>query len=459
MSVDTLVPNAAEAVLLEYQSPSTAIIHAPVPPFARRVVPAVAALFASSALALGLIPVDKVVSASGRVVSSAPNVVVQPLETSILRSVEVHEGQSVHKGDLLARLDPTFASADTDALQRQVTSLSAEVGRLRAEAAGAPFSYSGSDTDTELQSAIFAQRFAEREFKLENYAQKIAALGSASERAKADMSGYARRLGVASQVEGMRTDLERMAVGSRLNTLSARDSRLETQRALENSVHAYRSSSDDLAAMRSERDGYLQNWKAEVSQKLTEQSRAFSDARENLAKAQLRRRMVEMRADRDATVLTVAKVSAGAVLQSGDELLRLVPDGSTAEVEVNISGKDDGFVKVGDPVAIKFDTFAFTQYGLAEGRVRTVSADSFTAQDDQRVRYVAPAVPVSPSDTQPFFRARVEITHVGLRNVPLGFKVAPGMPITADIKVGKRTVLQYLLGKVLPVTREAMREP
>lgn len=35
----------------------------------------------------------------------------------------------------------------------------------------------------------------------------------------------------------------------------------------------------------------------------------------------------------------------------------------------------------------------------------------------------------------------------------------PGMPITADIKVGKRTVLTYILGRVLPLTDEAMREP
>jgi HlyD family secretion protein len=33
------------------------------------------------------------------------------------------------------------------------------------------------------------------------------------------------------------------------------------------------------------------------------------------------------------------------------------------------------------------------------------------------------------------------------------------MPVTTDIKVGQRTVLKYLLGLVLPVAQEAMREP
>ena len=110
----------------------------------------------------------------------------------------------------------------------------------------------------------------------------------------------------------------------------------------------------------------------------------LSDARESLNKAQLRRQLVELRADRDATVLTVAKVSVGSVLQSGQQFITLVPSDAPLEVEADIMGRDDGYVHVGDPVAIKFDTFPFTQYGMAYGTVRIISADSFNSQDDQR---------------------------------------------------------------------------
>jgi len=46
-----------------------------------------------------------------------------------------------------------------------------------------------------------------------------------------------------------------------------------------------------------------------------------------------------------------------------------------------------------------------------------------------------------------------------LHDVPTGFQVTPGMPVTADIRVGKRTVLKYLLGWLMPVAKEGMREP
>ena len=185
--------------------------------------------------------------------------------------------------------------------------------------------------------------------------------------------------------------------------------------------------------------------------------RKLSDAREQLNKAQLRRQLVELRADRDATVLTVAKVSVGSVLQSGDQFITLVPADAPLEVEANIAGRDNGFVHVGAPVAVKFDTFPSSQYGLAYGKVRTISADSFTAQDEHESR--SGSAPVNPASTEPFYRSRVTLDDVKLHDVPAGFHIVPGMPVTADIKVGKRTVLAYLLGRILPVTSEGMREP
>jgi hemolysin D len=94
---------------------------------------------------------------------------------------------------------------------------------------------------------------------------------------------------------------------------------------------------------------------------------------------------------------------------------------------------------------------------MAYGAVRTISADSFTAQDDQR--NPTGAVPLMGNTNEPFYRARVTIDRVDLHGTPPGFRLLPGMPVTADIKVGKRTVLQYLLGRALPVASEGMREP
>lgn len=442
--------------ILEFQSPSRAVAATPVPRTARGTIWIISSMFAAGLMAIGLIPIDRVVTAQGKVVSKVPLLVVQPLETSLVRSIEVTEGQSVHTGDVLARLDPTFAAADVDALGAQVSTLQAEVSRMQAETTGSPFESTDPDPNLSLQVSIYNQRRSERDFKRETYRQRISGLQAAAARAVADADAYQARKTVAEQIVSIRKELERHQIGSMLLSLAATDSLLETTRGLANATQTAESARRDLDALKAERDGYEQNWLAEVSQKLSEETQKLADAREQLNKARLRRQLVELRANRDATVLTVAKLSIGSVLRSGDQFITLVPTNAPLEVEANIVGRDGGFVQVGASVAVKFDTFAFSQYGLAYGKVRTVSADSFTGQEELKTRS---AVPVKPDNTEPFYRSRITIDDVQLHGVPTDFRIVPGMPVTADIMIGKRTVLTYLLGRILPVASEAMREP
>jgi hemolysin D len=444
------------AVILEFQQPSAAIVNAPIPRSARGVAWVITSMVVALIAASGFIPVDKVVTARGIVVSQSPTILVQPLETSIVRSIEVSEGKQVRAGDVLARLDPTFAAADLGTLKSQISSLSAEVARLESEATGKPFVYAGDEPDWLLQASIFGHRQAEFRLKMENYKDKIDELTSVVARAKSDSAGYASRADVAASVEQIRKELEARELGSHLNTLAASDAREEMDRARANAEETIQTSGRDLAAQQAERDSFAQDWSADVDQKLADAENKLSDAREQMNKAQLRRTLVELRADKDAIVQSLAKVSVGSVLQSGQPFITLIPVDASLEVEANIEGSENGFVHTGDPVAVKFDTLPYTQYGMAAGRVRIVSPNSFTSQEEER--NPTSAVPLQPS-VQPFYRARISIDRVALHDTPVGFHLIPGMPVTADIKVGRRTVLDYFLGKVLPVTREGLREP
>jgi hemolysin D len=450
--------DATLAALLEFVSPSAAMTATPVPRAARRVIWIVFSMFAAGMAALGLIEIDRVVTAPGRVTSKPPTIVVQPFETAIVRSIDVHEGQQVRRGDLLARLDSTFATADVDSLQAQLASLQAEVSRLQAEVEERPFRHTGADPSLSLQKTIYTQRESERTSKLEYYRQKIDGLRSTIARSAADVRLFGERLAVVQDVEAMRKSLLAMHAGSRLNLLIATDSRLEIERNLSTVVQTGESAKADLNAMIAERDGFVENWRTQTAQMLSEQSRKLSEVQDSFTKALLRRQLAVLRADRDAIVLTVAKVSEGSVLQQAEQLIALVPADAPLEIESNIIGRDSGFVHAGDPVAIKFDTFPFSQYGTALGTVRVISPDSFTAADQQVGRTVG-AVPVANGSTEPFYRSRITIDRVDLHDVPEGFHIAPGMPVTTDIRVGKLTVLGYLTGRILSGLSEGMREP
>ncbi len=445
--------------LLEFHSPTGALAVEPVLYGARSVTWMVATLVGACVAASALIPIDKVVSAQGRIVALEATSVVQPLETAIVRSINVHEGDAVTKGQVLARLDPTFATADLGALQAQVASLQAEVDRLEAEAKGVDYHPTSGSPMAVVQGAMFVQRKAERAYKNENYAQKISSLQTQIQRAISDVYGYSERLKVATEVEQKRIELEKLQVGSQLNRLAATDSRLEIKRGLDGAAAQAAQAQRDLQALEAERDAYNQNWEAQVSQDLTEQSRKLSDAQENLKKAALRRQLVELRADQDAVVLSVAKVSPGSVMQSGEQLISLVPTDAPLEAEVNVPGSEAGYIQPGDQVSIKLDTLPYTNYGTLSGTVRVLSPDSFsTAPEDQQPKRGSQQTPPRPLGTA-YYRARLTLDQSRLHNTPAGFRLIPGMPLTADVKVGKRTLAAYLLARVLPAFHDGMREP
>ena len=446
---------AVGQALLEYQSPTAELIARPVPAASHYTIWVIAVLFTALLAAITLVPIARVVNTSGKVSATTGNLTVQPLDISLVRSIAVKEGQLVHAGDVLAELDPTFAAADAGSLETQVASLQAEVNRLTAESHNRTYLSDGGPAG-QLQAMLFAQRHAEEAFKLENYAQKIDSLRVKRDQAASDVNAFTERLQLAKEVETKRRELERFQVGSQLDRLQATDTRMnvEAQLALARSNRA--GAQRDMDAQIAERDGYLQQTAADTGQQLTEQGRKLDDAKEQLRKASLRRTLVRLRAQEDAIVLRVAPVSVGTVMQSGDPFIELVPLDAPLQIDAVVDGQDVGFVRVGDPVTIKFETFPYALYGTATGTVRSVSPDSFKDPE---------AAPTKNADLRPqegpigvlFFRARISIDEVRLHDLPEGARIVPGMPVQADIRVGTRTVLRYLMSRFIPASSDPIR--
>ena len=445
---------AAQA-LLEYQSPTAAVIARPVPAGTHYTVWIVATMFAAVLAMAVLLPIDTVVTTAGKVTATTGNLMVQPLEMSLVRSIDVKSGQLVHAGQVVAELDPTFAQADAGSLETQVGSLQAEVDRLTAETQNRPYLPDGSAAG-QMQAMAYAQRHAERSFRLETYAQKLEALQVKITQASSDVASFSERVKLAVEVEAKRRQLERLQVGSQLDRMHATDTRVD----YESKLAAARS---DLAAARRERDAlvaerndYAQQWLADTSQQLTDQGRKLADGREQLNKASLRRQLVQLRAQRDAIVLRVAPVNVGTVMQAGDPFIELVPLDAPLQIEALVDGRDVGFVRVGDPVTIKFETFPYALYGTATGTLRSVSPDSFKDPTAAPTKDVLAKQSEQPAG-ELFFRAKASLDELRLHDLPEGARIAPGMPLQADIHIGKRTMLGYMMSRFIPVAIDRER--
>jgi HlyD family type I secretion membrane fusion protein len=395
--------------------------------------------------------VDRVVAGSGRIVPVEGTLYVQPLDKAIIRAIRVKVGDIVKEGQPLAALDPTFANADLAQLEQKMASAKALLARLEAEHVEKSYAPSRGDSFEVLQESVWRQRQAEYRSSLADFDARIRNSESAITALQQDVGTYAKRLKVAHELERMNITLEQKGWGTKVRTLAAMDGRVEIERLMAVSQNQIIETRHSLDALRAQREVYVNQWQSNISKDLVAARDSLNQTQEDLKKAKKVSQLVSLDAPTDAIVLTVGKVSVGSVTgPSGDQksepLFTLVPLDSPLEAEVSVDAQDIGFIRPGDPVEIKLDAYRYVMHGTAKGTVKTISEGSFTTGDDGTVQ-------------PPFFKVRVTITDVNLRAVPKSFRLIPGMTLTGDIVVGKRTISSYLVDGVLRTGSEAMREP
>ena len=124
--------------------------------------------------------------------------------------------------------------------------------------------------------------------------------------------------------------------------------------------------------------------------------------------------------------------------------------------EVWVSNQDIGFVRPGQAVKVKLAAYPFQKYGMVEARVAQVSADATEApsantRSDALFGRDRPMGPLA-------FRAIVDLNTQTLESQGTKYALTPGMQAVAEIKLGERTLLEYLLSPVQKVMHEGARE-
>jgi hemolysin D len=441
------------AIVRQFQSEADAIREAPAPRGATATIIVLASLLLSFVVLVFVLQVDRIVtSMGGKIVPTQMVNVLQPVDQSIIKTMDVREGERVKAGQLLATLDPTFAVATATQLRQQVASLEAQVARIDAELAGRPLEFpERSDQDfaeyAALQRALYEQRVSQYKAQINSYDAKIKQTNATIQRLQGDEGRYQQREQIAKSIENMRTTLAESGSGSRLNQLISQDTRLEMLRSLESTHNSLIEAQHTLASLTADKEAFNQQWSTQLSQELVQARNQLDTARAQLEKAAKLETLVKLTAPVASIVLTVAKLSPGSVLKAGDPFITLMPADSPVEAEFRIASRDVGFVRPGDRCVLKIDAFNFVAHGTAEGRVRWVSAGAFTVDDDGK-----------PTDGA-YYKARCSIDATNFRGVPENFQLIPGMTLIADVNVGSRSVAMYILGGVLRGFGEAMREP
>jgi len=465
MSVQTLpirkpppAPRRVDEAAVPFQPDATMIEERRLPWAARSVIYLVAALLISAALWATFSQVDRVVTARGKLITVDPLMVVQPLETAVIRSINVGVGEQVRAGTVLATLDPTFTESQELANRERLGSMRAEAARLSAEIYGRPFPPDPVDHSLDpkyvaLQTAIYNHRHAEYTAAVSASEADVARLEASLTTNRTVQQGLQDRLKVIGQIESMRQELMALAAGSKLNLLTTQLDRMNMGDQLAEKKYQEKELLQQVAAAREQREKYINNWIREVGEKLTQVQQDIATATQQLAAAERRRSLVVLRAPADGVVLELGQRSIGSVAKEAEPLVTLVPTDNKIEAEVDIDSADVARLRVGDKVRVKLDALPFQRHGTIDATLRVITENSFQADKSGARAGDKP-------DGQPsFFRARVALGPLELRDVPKDFRLIPGMTATAEIQVGRRTIISYLLDPIVRLFDEGLREP
>lgn len=399
-----------------------------------------AGLVAALLIVASVVRIDIVVVATGRLAADAPSVILQPMTRAVLKELLVKPGDRVHAGQVLARLDSTLTDADRAALDVERRALSAKVARLQAELSGDAMASGGADLA--MEAAVMTQR---ADLAAAQRNQLAAAIQSLHQQIAAETgagAGLTERQEIAREIEGMRAALAQRQSGSHLAALEARLVRIEAETAfdqhfarLDDLRQRFAQAEAALRAFESDRKRLLTEALAEVVPRLAE-------VEEQVTKADRLAALADLRAPLPGVVLSVAKGGPGSLMAESDPVVVLVPTDVPLIAEVGIKSSEVGTIAIGDPVTIKIDAFPWRRHGTLEGVLQDVSHGSFTPE----------------GGTQALHSGRVTLSG-GLSDLAPSASLLPGMTVSAEIKTGTRTILDYFLDPLMRGMTESLREP
>ncbi|ESR23038.1 putative transmembrane HlyD type I secretion protein [Lutibaculum baratangense AMV1] len=389
---------------------------------------------------------DRIVVAQGKLVTVVPTIVVQPLETSIIRSIDAAVGDVVRAGQPLVTLDPTFSKADVDQQRTRLHALEAQVRRLEAELEGGPYDTAWVSSDNEgLQRQLYLQRRALYGASMENFDQQIASRTAALERGRIQEGILLDRLDTMAQIETARSKLYERETGSLFNLLVSRDARLSVDQDLAEARGLIIENGHELKRLAAEKEAFAQDFRRTTLEQLLDARGERDTALDQLKKMDLRLQMVMLSAPADSVVLQLAPRSVGSVVREAEALVTLVPLDAPLEADVLVEARDVGHLSEGQAARLKFDAYPFQTFGTADGTLRVVSRDAISADGGE--------------NEPPAFRARIALTTGLSREGPDPLRLLPGMSVTAEIKVGQRRVISYFLHPLVRGLDSSLKEP
>jgi hemolysin D len=395
--------------------------------------------------------IDVVASATGKIVPSGKTKIIQPSDVAVVKAIHVYDGQQVKAGDLLVELDAQITGADVERLKSDL--LAAQVDSARANALlgaiqndSAPASLALLIPQASPEQQLAAQRWLQGQYlelrsTLEQVDAEIEQKQAEIQAARATVDSLELTLPISQQLADDYSRLLEEQYVAKHAFLEKRQALLDQQRELK----VQRVRVLELAAAKKEAERRKQGVLAQTRRAMLDlqheaEQKAAALAQE-LKKAEQRDRLMRLTAPVDGSVQQLAIHTHGGVVTEAQPLMVIVPSDQPVEVEAMLENKDIGFVRPGQTVEIKVETFNFTKYGVVDGTVLSISNDAI---EDEKLGLV--------------YSTRIQLKEKTIDVNGNRIALSPGMAVRAEVKTDKRKVIDYFLSPLKEYQDESLGE-
>ncbi len=406
-------------------------------------------------------PIDIVSMATGEVIPSTQVKTVQHLEGGIVREINVREGESVTKGQILVVLEPTASGADVAELQVRLNSLRIDEARIEALAMRLKIPNFPSDLISS-DKALVAHANDQFKAQINRYNSEVERQRQATVQQKeATFQRVHEIKEITTRIQNQRDKLvllrEKIAISEALmrdkltNKFQHIDLVLQ-EKELSGGIETDRAA---LARARSALKETESSFKEAKAQTLYIQNvfdddnqKALNEVRVTLGELKQRVKKFEdslartiVRSPVDGIVKTLHFVTIGAVIRPGDPIAELVPAGDQLIIEAQLPTSDIGYVAEGQTAVIKLASADAQLFDDLKGIVVRVSPDTLMTPDGM-----------------PYYKVRIIPQKGHFERGSRRHNLFPGMQMAVSIVTGGRTIMEYILGPMIWRFGDALKE-
>lgn len=414
--------------LHEFQPLLVEIEDRPLNPLGRSILWIIIAVIVFGALWLFIGKIDVVVSARGKIVPSGEIKILQPIETGVISKILVKEGDSIKKGQVLMQIDPSVTQTSLESKKQDYQVVKMEAKRLRALIGNKKFTPKDSNFSTisKEQEKLFIHQLKNLKESKANFNAKKAAAYEQILSAKSDAS---RLMGLLAneqlRANRMKQVLDIIAKNEYEKILS---SILNYKEQLNIAKNKIKESQKRYEQVQKEETVFIESLMSKWYEELTLKQKELRELESSINAINFQNKKQQITSPLDGYIGKLMIHTEGGVVTPAEKLISIIPKDAPLIVKATVLNKDIGFVEKGVAAAIKIDTFSFQKYGLIDGNVTSIANDAI---EDEKLG------PIYEIKINPL---QLEIEVEGNKK-----QLEPGMSVTAEIKVGKRRIIEFFV--------------